>query len=190
MFLVKTDWIRITKTQRKSKTLIFRKEGRNLYIIARLTFMTHVSRKKGKWNKNKNVNLIGKQLNPIQRYGVLTSEGPVHLVREVMGSSSLLPLPAPKKQPRAVWSVPTLREELLRERQWKGQEGKSRRRKGAGGRLSIRKRIWLPTAKHPAKLALRRSGPVVPTHWATEQCCSTLESGSGKQEHSVMCVRQ
>lgn len=134
------------------------------------------------------MNLIGKQLNPIQRHGVLTSEGPVHLVTEVLGSSSLLPLPAPEKQPRAVWSIPTSREELLRERQWKGQEVKSRGRKGARGRLSIKERIWFPSAKHPARLALRRSGPVVPTHLATEQRCSTMEFRSGKQERSVMCV--
>lgn len=49
MFLIKTDRICITKTHRKSKTLIFikkKKKGRNLQITAKLTCMTQVSGEK------------------------------------------------------------------------------------------------------------------------------------------------
>ena len=85
------------------------------------------------------------------------------------------------------FGVSPLWERSCWEGQWKGQEVQSRGRKGAHGRLSIRK-IWLPTAKHPVRLPLRRSGPVVPTHWATELRGATMECRNGKQELSVICV--
>lgn len=132
--------------------------------------------------------MTGEQLNPTQRRRVSMSEGPVHLVREVTGSSSL---PPPGKQPRTVWRVPTSGEELLRERQWKGQEGRSRRRKGAHRHLRTKRRIWLPTAKHPGRLALRPSGPVVPTavqdrvwKWKTAAQCNVCVSAKDSQHSS------
>lgn len=72
--LVKTDRRCITKTHRKSKTLVFEREGRDLHITAKLTFMTQVGwGGKRHMNQNRDVDVVGEQMNGTQRQGVLHS---------------------------------------------------------------------------------------------------------------------
>lgn len=43
---------------------------------------------------------------------------------------------------------------------------------------------WLPTAKHPGRLALVLRS----TCWATEQCCSRMEFGTEAAAQRKVCV--
>lgn len=72
--------------------------------------------------------MTGEQLNPTQRRRVSMSEGPVHLVREVTGSSSL---PPPGKQPRTVWRVPHFWGGVTERETVEGSRGEKQKKEGS-----------------------------------------------------------